>query len=75
VSAAKLAGVSAMVEVFDHQIRGRWFRCITSVVEVAGAIQLLTGLANLRRLGRFSRFTRRLGIFLKRQTISLFGLI
>ncbi len=39
--AAKLAGVPMMVEVFDHIGLGQWFRIVTGVIEVVGAIALL----------------------------------
>ncbi|MEB1527525.1 DoxX family protein [Xanthomonas sp. WHRI 7945] len=38
---AKLAGVPMMVEVFDHIGLGQWFRIVTGVIEVIGAIALL----------------------------------
>lgn len=38
---AKLAGVPMMVSVFDHIGLGQWFRLVTGVVEVIGAIALL----------------------------------
>ena len=43
---SKLAGASAMVELFDAIGLGQWFRYVTGVVEVAGAVLLLVpGLA------------------------------
>ena len=39
--AAKLAGVAQMVQIFDHIGIGQWFRYVTGLVEVAGAILLL----------------------------------
>lgn len=38
---AKLAGAAAMVEVFNKVGLGQWFRYLTGVLEVAGAIGLL----------------------------------
>lgn len=38
---AKLAGVEAMVDLFDQVGVGQWFRILTGVVEVGGAIALL----------------------------------
>jgi putative oxidoreductase len=38
---AKLAGVPAMVEVFEQVGFGQWFRYFTGVVEVVGALLLL----------------------------------
>ncbi|WP_264051076.1 DoxX family protein [Methylobacterium flocculans] len=38
---AKLAGVPMMVEVYDFIGVGQWFRIVTGLVEVAGAIALL----------------------------------
>lgn len=38
---AKLAGVPMMVETFDHVGVGQWFRYVTAVVEIVGAIALL----------------------------------
>lgn len=38
---AKLAGVPQMVQVFDAIGFGQWFRYVTGVVEVAGALLLL----------------------------------
>ncbi|MCK4141950.1 DoxX family membrane protein [Ralstonia pseudosolanacearum] len=38
---AKLAGVPMMVAIFDHIGIGQWFRVVTGLVEVAGAIALL----------------------------------
>jgi hypothetical protein len=39
--AAKLAGVPQMVQVFDAVGFGQWFRIVTGVVELAGAVLLL----------------------------------
>lgn len=39
--AAKLAGVPMMVEVFDHVGIGQWFRVVTGLIEVIGAVALL----------------------------------
>jgi len=45
---AKLAGVPMMVQVFDQIGMGQWFRVVTGLVEVAGAVALLVpGLAAL----------------------------
>jgi putative oxidoreductase len=38
---AKLAGAAAMVELFDKVGLGQWFRYLTGMLEVAGAIGLL----------------------------------
>jgi putative oxidoreductase len=38
---SKLAGVPAMVEMFDKIGLGQWFRYFTGLLEVAGAIGLL----------------------------------
>jgi len=38
---AKLAGATAMVEMFDKVGRGQWFRYFTGLLEVAGGIGLL----------------------------------
>jgi len=38
---AKLAGAAAMVELFGKVGRGQWFRYLTGLLEVAGAIGLL----------------------------------
>jgi uncharacterized membrane protein YphA (DoxX/SURF4 family) len=38
---AKLAGASAMVEVFEQVGFGQWFRYFTGVVEVVGTLLLL----------------------------------
>jgi putative oxidoreductase len=38
---AKLAGVQAMVDVFEKVGLGQWFRFVTGVLEVSGAILLL----------------------------------
>ena len=39
--AAKLAGVAQMVQTFDLIGIGQWFRYVTGIVEVGGAILLL----------------------------------
>ncbi|MEP6503108.1 MAG: DoxX family protein [Betaproteobacteria bacterium] len=39
--AAKLAGVPMMIEVFDHIGIGQWFRIVTGLIEIVGAIALL----------------------------------
>jgi uncharacterized membrane protein YphA (DoxX/SURF4 family) len=39
--AAKLAGVPAMIQVFDALGLGQWFRYVTGVVELVGAVALL----------------------------------
>src|SRR5207302_9594341 len=45
---AKLAGVLMMVQIFDQIGMGQWFRVVTGLVEVAGAVALLVpGLAAL----------------------------
>jgi putative oxidoreductase len=38
---AKLAGVQAMVEIFDKVGIGQWFRIVTGLLEVSGGILLL----------------------------------
>lgn len=38
---AKLAGVPAMVQVFDAIGIGQWFRIVTGTVEIAGAVLLI----------------------------------
>ncbi len=38
---AKLAGAAQMVQIFDHIGIGQWFRYVTGIVEVTGAILLL----------------------------------
>lgn len=38
---AKLAGVPMMVQIFDQIGMGQWFRIVTGLVEVAGAVALL----------------------------------
>lgn len=38
---AKLTGVPAMVQVFDAIGIGQWFRIVTGIVEVAGAVLLI----------------------------------
>jgi putative oxidoreductase len=48
---SKLAGVPFMVELFDQIGVGQWFRVVTGVVEVAGAVALVVpGLASLAAL-------------------------
>ena len=45
---AKLAGVPFMVGLFEQIGIGQWFRVVTGVVEVAGAVALLVpGLASI----------------------------
>ncbi|WP_426119103.1 DoxX family protein [Pseudomonas sp. DSP3-2-2] len=48
---AKLAGVPMMVEIFEHIGIGQWFRIVTGLIEIIGAIGLLVpamaGLAGL----------------------------
>jgi putative oxidoreductase len=39
---AKLAGVPMMIQVFDAIGLGQWFRIVTALVEIIGAIALLT---------------------------------
>lgn len=39
--AAKLAGAAAMVDVFEAIGIGQWFRSVTGIVEIAGAILLV----------------------------------
>src|SRR5437879_5027106 len=41
VGGGKLAGASAMVELFDKVGLGQWFRYLTGLLEVAGGIGLL----------------------------------
>src|SRR6202047_5570789 len=49
--AAKLAGVPYMVELFGQIGLGQWFRVLTGVVEVTGAVALLVpGLASIGAL-------------------------
>ena len=49
--AAKLAGVPFMVDLFEQIGLGQWFRIVTGVVEIAGAVALLVpGLASLGAL-------------------------
>ena len=38
---AKLAGVQAMVEIFDKVGIGQWFRIVTGLLEMSGGILLL----------------------------------
>ena len=38
----KLIGVPMMVQVFDHVGLGQWFRYATGLIEVGGAVLLLT---------------------------------
>jgi putative oxidoreductase len=46
--AAKLAGVPFMVDLFAQIGLGQWFRVVTGVVEIAGAVALLIpGLASI----------------------------
>jgi uncharacterized membrane protein YphA (DoxX/SURF4 family) len=46
--AAKLAGAAYMVQVFDQIGLGQWFRYLTGVVEIVGALALIyPGLASL----------------------------
>ena len=48
---AKLAGVPFMVELFEQIGLGQWFRVLTGVVEVTGAVALLVpGLASIGAL-------------------------
>jgi len=48
---AKLAGVPFMVDLFQQIGLGQWFRVMTGVVEVAGAVALLIpGLASIGAL-------------------------
>src|SRR5260370_41318024 len=45
---AKLLGAAMMVQIFDQIGMGQWFRAVTGLVEVAGAVALLVpGLAAL----------------------------
>jgi len=45
---AKLLGAAMMVQIFDQIGMGQWFRVVTGLVEVAGAVALLVpGLATL----------------------------
>ena len=45
---AKLAGIPYMVELFEQLGLGQWFRFVTGVVEVTGAIALVfPGLASI----------------------------
>ena len=49
--AAKLAGVPFMVDLFAQIGLGQWFRVVTGVVEVVGAVALLfPGLASIGAL-------------------------
>jgi len=49
---AKLAGVPMMVQIFDQIGMGQWFRIVTGLVEVAGAVALLVpGFARSPRRG------------------------
>ena len=49
--AAKLAGVPFMVDLFAQIGLGQWFRVVTGVVEVVGAVALVVpGLASLGAL-------------------------
>jgi putative oxidoreductase len=48
---AKLAGVPFMVDLFAQIGLGQWFRVVTGIVEVTGAVALLTpGLASIGAL-------------------------
>jgi uncharacterized membrane protein len=48
---AKLAGVPFMVDLFEQIELGQWFRIVTGVVEVTGAVALLVpGLASIGAL-------------------------
>lgn len=48
---AKLAGAPYMVELFDQIGVGQWFRVVTGIVEVTGAIALVfPGLASIGAL-------------------------
>jgi putative oxidoreductase len=48
---AKLAGVPFMVDLFEQVGLGQWFRVVTGVVEVTGAVVLLVpGLASIGAL-------------------------
>lgn len=48
---AKLAGVPFMVQLFDQIGIGQWFRIVTGVVEIIGAVTLLyPGLASIGAL-------------------------
>ena len=38
---AKLAGARSMVELFDQIAFGQWFRIVTGVVEIIGAVALV----------------------------------
>jgi uncharacterized membrane protein YphA (DoxX/SURF4 family) len=40
--AAKLSGMPIMVQLFDQIGLGQWFRVLTAVVEIAGAVLLLS---------------------------------
>ena len=40
-ASAELAGVPMLVQVFDQIGAGQWFRIVTAIVEIAGAIALL----------------------------------
>src|SRR5258708_5755698 len=45
---AKLAGARSMVELFDQIAFGQWFRIVTGVVEIIGAVALVfPGMASL----------------------------
>src|SRR5437899_10441731 len=49
--AAKLAGVPFMVDLFNQIGLGQWFRVVSGVVEIAGAVALLVpGLASIGAL-------------------------
>jgi putative oxidoreductase len=46
--AAKLAGAAFMVQLFDQIGLGQWFRYVTGIVEITGALALIyPGLASL----------------------------
>ncbi|KJC56761.1 hypothetical protein UP10_33035 [Bradyrhizobium sp. LTSPM299] len=48
---AKLAGAPFMVDIFEQIGLGQWFRVVTGVVEVTGAVALLVpGLASIGAL-------------------------
>ena len=44
---AKLAGMPQMVQVFDAIGVGQWFRYVTGVVEVLGAVLVLSGVVGV----------------------------
>ena len=48
---AKLAGIPYMVELFEQVGLGQWFRLVTGVVEITGAVALVfPGLASIGAL-------------------------